>query len=219
MGRAIYLHGLASSPDSKKVAWLRPRFAAAGWRLDGPDLNVPTFEGMRVSCQVQAVASAVEESPEIRPLLIGSSLGALSTLVYASRNPDRVGKIVLLAPALDFVATRLARLAGSTAAQWAERGYVHITHYDGVMRKLGHQLATDAAQFDFLGLELPNPVLLLHGEDDGVVSYAGSVLWASTRPAVRLQGIPGGDHSLLAKMDIIWEAISTFAGISPTPAT
>lgn len=219
MKRAIYLHGLASSPDSKKAAWLRPRFEAAGWRLDGPDLNVPTFEGMRVSSQVAAVSAAVDEFPGVRPLLIGSSLGALSTLVYASRHPERVGKIVLLAPALDFIATHLAQLAGSTAARWAAQGYVNITHYDGVLRKLGHQLATDAAQFDFLGLQLSSPILLLHGEEDEVVSYAGSALWSATRSTVCLQGIPGGDHSLLDKMEIIWAAISNFAPVTPAVAT
>ena len=219
MTRAIYLHGLASSPGSKKAAWLRERFEAAGWRLDSPELNVPSFEGMRVSAQVAAVSAAVDLCPGVRPLLIGSSLGALSTLVYAAGNPERVGRVVLLAPALDFIATHLARLAGSTAEEWAERGYVRILHYDGVVRRLGHQLVTDAAQFDFLGLELASPILLLHGEEDEVVSYEGSMLWASTRGGVRIQGIPGGDHSLLDKMETIWQAIEAFAGVRPLAST
>ncbi len=219
MGRAIYLHGLASSPGSKKATWLRSRFEAVGWSLDGPELNVPSFEGMMVSAQVEAVAAAVGRTPGVRPLLIGSSLGALSTLVYAARNPEKVGRIVLLAPALDFVATHLAELAGSSTAEWEDRGYVLFTHYDGVERRLGHQLARDAAQFDFLGLRPPGPILLLHGEDDEVVSYSGSVAWANTRPEVQLQGIPGGDHGLLDKMETIWGAIADFAGIIPVAST
>jgi len=174
---------------------------------------------MRVSAQVDAVAAAVDEMPGVRPLLIGSSLGALSTLVYASRNSQKVDRIVLLAPALDFVATHLARLAGSTSDEWAERGHISITHFDGVLRRLGHQLATDAAQFDFLGLQLATPILLLHGEEDEVVSFQGSVKWAATRPLVEMQGIPGGDHSLLDKMETIWRAIAAFAEVTPPFST
>jgi pimeloyl-ACP methyl ester carboxylesterase len=215
MKTALFLHGLASSPGSSKATWLRPRFAASGWQFIVPDLNVPSFEEMRISAQVVRIRETMAQAGVSQAVLVGSSLGALSTLVLAAESPGLVSHVVLLAPALDFVATHLARLAGSTPEEWRQKGSLRLLHYDGKPHQLGYQLAEDASQFDFCRLALQRPCLIMHGTDDEVVPFSHSVAFAAQRHNVTLLPIEGGQHSLLPEMPSIWSALSRFVGITP----
>ena len=208
----FYIHGLCSSPGSKKAAIIRSRLAAAGRLLHAPDLNVPSFEEMRISAQRDVVAHAVNEvcgSGE-KAVIIGSSLGALSSLLYTAANPGRVDRLLLLSPALRFIGDRLAGLAGSREAEWRSRGYLELEHYDGQIHRLGYQLAEDARQFDFDALSVGVPVRIIHGSDDEVVPFAHSVEWVEQRPSAQLCPIAGGDHSLLERIDEIWTLAEEF---------
>jgi len=218
----LYLHGLASSPGSRKAAALGRRLAEYGAVLSAPDLNVPTFETMTITAQTRAVAAMVERVAPSggRVRLIGSSLGVLSTLLYASRHPQRVERVVLLAPALGFVGARLAGLAGSTLEEWRVRGYLEIVHYDDLVHRLGFQLVEDAGGHDFGALSPLMPLMIIHGTRDEVIPYELSDAWARGRPNVRLCGISQGDHSLMEHLDKVWELCRGFFGlesVSPPP--
>ncbi len=84
----IYLHGRDSSSQTYKAVLIRKVI---------PDLLVPDFTG-----------SLEERMRQLHPILggrlnwtlIGSSLGGLMAVLYTARHPERVGKLVLLAPAL-----------------------------------------------------------------------------------------------------------------------
>ncbi len=84
----IYLHGLNGSSQGVKSTLLRRLF---------PGLRTPDFSG-----------SLDERMASLNPVLsartgwtiVGSSFGGLMGALYACRQPSRVRKLVLLAPAL-----------------------------------------------------------------------------------------------------------------------
>jgi len=56
----IYLHGLASSPLSRKGQVLGERLAPMGVEIIAPDLNVPKFEELTLTAQVELVESLLQ---------------------------------------------------------------------------------------------------------------------------------------------------------------
>ena len=53
--RYAYVHGLASSPLSRKGLHLREAFGEAGVEMELPDLNAPSFETMTYSSILDAM--------------------------------------------------------------------------------------------------------------------------------------------------------------------
>lgn len=95
-GQLIFLHGLAGSSQGVKARLLRGIF---------PQILTPDFDG-----DLDERMTALEEilADETGWRIIGSSFGGLMAALYASRHPDRVDRLILLAPALiwpDFAAS------------------------------------------------------------------------------------------------------------------
>lgn len=82
----FFFHGLEGSPQGTKSRFLRKRF---------PDITIPQLTS-NVHERVELMNGLISE-PSI---LIGSSLGGLSTLVFAMEKPELVAGMVLLAPAV-----------------------------------------------------------------------------------------------------------------------
>ena len=86
--RLIFIHGLYGTTQGEKAVLLRGLF---------PDMLIPEFPG-----------SLEERMDRLELLLaggegwtiVGSSFGGLMAALYARRHPERVRKLVLLAPAL-----------------------------------------------------------------------------------------------------------------------
>jgi len=84
----IYLHGLESSSQTHKAAVIRRIY---------PKMLVPDFSGdlqQRME-QLQRVLDGTLDWT-----IIGSSFGGLMGVLFACEHPDRVRKLILLAPAL-----------------------------------------------------------------------------------------------------------------------
>ncbi len=97
----IYLHGFASGPGSTKAQYFKTKFEQSGADVFLPDLNVPSFEQMTLSAQIETVKYVAGEIAQDREIILkGSSLGGLlATIASEKLSPVPDHKLILLAPA------------------------------------------------------------------------------------------------------------------------
>ena len=90
----IYLHGFASSPQSKKAVYLQNCFAKEGIKLEIPDLNQEDFTHLTLTRQITQTA-ALFNRKNASITLIGSSFGGL-TAAWLAEKYSLVQKLILL---------------------------------------------------------------------------------------------------------------------------
>ncbi|MBN1964333.1 MAG: alpha/beta fold hydrolase [Anaerolineae bacterium] len=211
----FYLHGFASSPGGAKIVALRERLAAHGHTLHAPDLNAPSFEQMTLTAMIAMIAREVAAAPPGPVYLIGSSLGGFAALHfldrYQGRAGERVAKLMLLAPALDFPRRFEAAFSADGLAHWHADGSFPIMHYAHQAELPLHYGFLQDAQAYSPGcdLALALPILILHGQHDEAVPVALSEQFAAGRENITLH-VLDTDHGMLDKVDEIWEALVAF---------
>ena len=89
-GAMFFLHGLDSSGQGTKGRFFQEHF---------PHISCPDFHGTLVDRLFQLIDLCQGLS---NLTLIGSSFGGLMATCYAIRFPEKVGRLILLAPALNF---------------------------------------------------------------------------------------------------------------------
>ncbi|MDX1991356.1 MAG: YqiA/YcfP family alpha/beta fold hydrolase [bacterium] len=221
----LYLHGLASSPRSNKANIFRPSFEQHGLMYRVPDLNVPSFEHLTLTAMLERVAEEIRSLPTsdgdaADVALIGSSLGGLTALHFIDRYREiearRVAKVVLMAPALDFMSNRLRSLGEDGMAEWKRSGWLPTFNYAaGENRNLHYGIVDDVLNYDSYAVVVDRPMLIFHGLHDESVDYRGSVRFAEERPLVTLRLLES-DHQLLDQTDLIWHEMVAFLGIGKT---
>jgi len=87
---ALFLHGLDSSIQGTKGQWFREHFPAVRMHDYHGDLD------QRLA-QLEGEVAGLDNL-----ILVGSSFGGLMAACFAIRHPQQVGRLVLLAPALNF---------------------------------------------------------------------------------------------------------------------
>jgi pimeloyl-ACP methyl ester carboxylesterase len=191
MTPAVYLHGFASGPASRKAQYFRDLLSRYGFDLEVPDLAEGRFEELTITGQLNVVFRACRGKPVI---LIGSSLGGYLAALYAARRPE-VEKVVLLAPAFSFARHWAETLGEEKVDEWRENRRMPVFHYgENAMRDLGWQFMRDAQQYqDAPGFRQPG--LIFHGSADDVVPVAFSQRFAKTHNNVTLRVLPSG-HEL-----------------------
>lgn len=219
----ILLHGIGSSGKSWLPVMSR---LARTWRLIIPDLrghgsSGKPDSGYLLGDYADDLARLVEWSGADRPIILGHSLGGLTTITWAKRNPAVARAIVLedmplsggpeRAPMLEGWAHLAAMSVEDAAAHyhseypdWDEidcrrrAEVITSTHQsvftemrDGSMRGRG---------VDYLdGLDaITSPITLIHGdlETGGLVPAEGAARFAALGPNFNALRIPGGSHSL-----------------------
>lgn len=224
----IYLHGFASSPNSAKACYIKQRCAEHKINLIIPDLNNPDlnnpdlnnpnlnnldsnnngFSCLTITRQVKQVAVYLDSA--IAPVnLIGSSLGGLTAAHLGEKYPI-VQRLVLLAPAFEFLSHWLPKLGEETIQRWKQEKYLMVYHYKEKRElPLSYDFVTDATQYSSEILQRPIPTLILHGKNDDVIPVEASRDFARKRPWVNLIELDS-DHSLGDVMPQIWQEIQDF---------
>ena len=209
--RYIYLHGFLSGPSSKKGVFLFRKFQKAGIDLLRPDLNGDSFEHLTISSQLKIIDNLIQ-SGEGDITMIGSSLGGFLAALSAERRPQ-VKKLVLMAPAFDFIKRYFDRLTTEQIADWEKTGFIRLYQYHyREHRKLGYDIVDDAKKYEAISFKRQIPVLIFHGIKDDSVPYQVSIDFLAEHSSAHLVML-NSDHGLLNQIDNIWKYISLFLDI------
>jgi pimeloyl-ACP methyl ester carboxylesterase len=199
MTSLLYLHGFADGPKNPKGRYCHAWAKAHGIVFHAPDLNVPTFESLTISAQVDAVETLIQQS-ESSPVLVGSSLGGLVAVAAAHRANDqgraRLKALILLAPAFGFARRRLE---SDLWAGYRLRGNLPVWHFAKEhWARLGPQLLEDLPAWTREEIRrVEAPIFVLHGRRDEIVPVEESEAFVSRQPDARLL-ILDDDHDLSA---------------------
>jgi hypothetical protein len=202
----FYLHGWASSPQSNKARFFKQCFEQHRINLQLPDLNQNDFFHLTLTRQIRQVETLLPPTPVT---LIGSSLGGLTALWIAEQQPQ-VQRLILLAPALNFLANSLTIIGEAKYAQWCHQGETAFYHY-GEERDLllSYDFIQDMYHYDDADLQRRLPTLILHGRQDEVIPVQTSREFITTRPWIQLVEVES-DHSLASVQAQLWQIIQEF---------
>lgn len=205
MNPILYLHGFASSPNSKKALVFRQRFEERGLELITPDLTEGRFRDLSITGQL----AVVERVAEGRPVtVIGSSMGGYLAALYAARHGE-VEKTILLAPAFGFGRLWGEKLGAEQMEAWRRDGVMETMNYaEGGMAELGWQLMADALRYEDEPA-VTQPCLIYHGVHDDVVPVGVSRAFVRTKTCAELHEVDS-DHELANVVDEIWDGIVLF---------
>ena len=214
--RVLYLHGFASSSKSSKAAFFATRFASHGIDLQIPDFNQPDFSTLTVSRMIGQVCERISERPGDRVVLIGSSLGGFVAINTALQCPDRIDRIVLLAPAVDFDDNRMSTLGDRGVEAWRQTDRLDVFHHGfGRVMPIHYELYEDARRYDAMNARLEVPVQVFQGTRDDAVDPATVERWAKARPGLVELHMLDDDHQLHASLESIWIEVARFVGLTP----
>lgn len=203
----IYLHGFASCPESAKAIYLVDQLSTLGLSLQVPNLNQDDFSHLTITRQIHQVSKLLDTTAPIT--LIGSSLGGLTAAWIGQKNPQ-VQRLILLAPAFDFLNHWLPKIGDVQLQEWQESGFLPVYHYcEKRTLPLHYKFIEDALQYKEIQLLRPIPTLILHGQHDQVIPIKASQNYANARPWVKLIELDS-DHALVDVMPIIWSEILSF---------
>ena len=218
MPNVVYLHGLASSPNSGKARAFEAGLRDAGVEMHCPDLNEPDFAALTVSRMIEQVEHLVAGLPPGPVALVGSSLGGLVAWHLGARQagaPARaIERLVLLAPALDFGRRWNPPSEDKELARWRETGWLDLFHHGyGEPRRVAFALYEDAGRYDSFAVQRNVPTLVYQGTRDEVVNPRMVEAFAKGRWDVTLRLVDDG-HQLLDHIDEIWKGSAAFLGVA-----
>jgi uncharacterized protein len=201
----IYLHGFSSGPGSTKAIYMQKCFANIGIDLLVPDLNQGDFTHLTVTRQIEQVVDLFPKNGE--PVtLIGSSLGGWISAIIAQDRPQ-VERLILLAPAFDFLHHWLPKIGDLQLSSWQNTGYLSIYHHAlKDVSPLHYNFLLDARKYPLAAIDRCLPTLIIHGLNDDVIPISASRDFVRTRPWVELLELES-DHQLTDAIDGIWQEI------------
>lgn len=207
MYRYAYFHGFASSPDSTKGRRLAHEFSIRDIELLRPDLNQPSFGFQTVTGMLYLLDALDGKGDFGKWRIVGSSFGGYLAALWASLRPDRVDRLVLLAPAFDILSHWHSMLGPSTMNRWRTDGFIYLPNHLGVLTPVHYKLVEDLAKWP-KGPHVHCPTLIIHGTADEVIPIDSSRRYAASHPNVRILELPDS-HGLTNSLDrTVFETIA-----------
>jgi pimeloyl-ACP methyl ester carboxylesterase len=207
--RVVYLHGFASGPTSAKARYFHQKLTDRGVQVEIPRLDGGDFERLTITGQLEVVRKTVGEGPVV---LFGSSLGGYLAALFAARHPERVQKLVLLAPGFEFPSRWPKRYSAEDLNRWKLEGSAPVFHYgEGREMRLGYGLMEDSLLYEDVP-DVRQPTLIFHGTKDDVVPAEVSVEFTKNHPHAQLHLMTSG-HELTDVLEPMWRETEKFLGL------
>lgn len=199
----IYLHGFASGPGSTKARELKTRYARIGVDLLVPDLNQGDFTHLTISRQIAQIVDLFPQDGT--PVtLIGASLGGWTAAIIAQNYPQ-VERLILLAPAFNFLDLWLPKLGADRLKSWKDIGYLNIYHYAvQSLLPLHYDFIADARKYHLFQSDRILPTLIIHGIHDDVIPIESSRDFVAKHLWAELFEVES-DHALTDCIELIWQ--------------
>jgi pimeloyl-ACP methyl ester carboxylesterase len=209
----FYLHGFASSDRSTKAAYFAERLRARGVAVECPDFNQPDFRTLTMTRMLDRLAERVHAVHSGPVTLLGSSLGGTLAILAASALGSRVGRLVLLAPAVMFAKAGHHLLPPERIQEWRRLGSLPFFHHGANEElPLDYAFYEDSVQYDAFNATFTQPTLVFQGWRDASVDPRTVEQFARTRPNVVLS-LVDDDHQLVASLPRIWADVEPFLGL------
>ena len=191
----VVAHGLTITKDHPTVVSLADELAAEGFAVVAYDgRGHGASEGLcTLGCEeVLDVAAAVEHARTMSPrvVAVGSSMGAIAVLRYATSDPDLAGVVAVSSPARWRIHSARSLVAAVMTRTSVGR--------DAVRRRKAVRLApkwTPAPAPQELSARLACPVVIVHGSRDRFIPVREAErLYARAGVNRRLDIVPGMGH-------------------------
>ena len=168
---------------------------------------------MTITRMLEQLGRELEDEKSGSATLIGSSLGGAIAVLAAARWPDRVGRLVLLAPAVMLGRPGHHLLPPGRLEEWQRRGSLPFFHYAfGAERSLVYTFHEDSLRHDPFGASFSQPTLLYQGVRDQSVDPKTVEAFARARPNVTLS-LLDDEHQLTASMPVLWDGVARSLGL------
>ena len=220
----VFLHGLGSDRKGEKALRFRDHLSGRGPGFLSLDFTGHGDSGgdchdLSLTRNLADIGRAVsflrEEAPAAPLILVGSSMGGIAALWYASLFPGAVRRVFAIAPAFRMAARFAASLSAAARREWAARGFLSVSIGDRDLEVgWGMVMDEDGYPMERLAADLRTPALLIHGDEDAVVPPELSRDFAGSCAAADLIEIEGGDHRLSGAKDLLFEIMWTGASAS-----
>jgi len=208
----FYLHGFASSPNSTKAAYFAERLAGHGVTLGCPDFNHPEFATLTLSRMLDQLQGELASTSADPCTLVGSSLGGTLAILAAAQFPEKVDRLVLLAPAVPQPGHHL--LPPDRLDEWRRRGTLPFFHHGAnAERLLNYGFFEDSLRYNPFETTFAQPTLIFQGLRDRSVDHHTVERFAGSRSNVRLSLLED-DHQLMASLPRIWHDVEAFLGMA-----